>query len=161
MSCPKTNLRTLTPSDINRIYQAQLENGEWDFSDEREHMENLFCQRLNFLLVTYALIVAGLAETNSRSLFVGILISGTVIMLFMSLSIWRVCSKLLLMLAICYRIDHHPMEYVDRENQARSALFRAMPVNHVLGYWIPAACTLSLVGGLVCFYFGILVPNKP
>ena len=77
----------------------------------------------------------------------------------MGLSLWRACSKLLVMLAICYRIENHPVEFVDRETAARGALFRGVRVNHMLGYWIPAICTLTLVGALVCVWLGMLGPK--
>ena len=159
MHSKKTNLSTLTPEEITRLYHEQCKEGRWSFSDEREHMEDLFCQRLNFLLVVYSLIVAGLVATSDRYLFIGILCAGILITLLMGLSLWRACSKLLVMLAICYRIENHPVGFVDCETSARGALFRGVRVNHMLGYWIPAICTLSLAGALVCVWLGMLGPK--
>ena len=156
----KTNLSTLTPAEITRIYHEQCKEQRWSFSNEREHMENLFCQRLNFLLIVYSLIVAGLVATNARSLFIGILLAGTAITFLMGLSLWRACSKLLVMFAICYRIENHPIELVDRETATRSMLYQGFRVNHMLGYWIPAFCTLTLVAALVFVWLGKLGPTS-
>jgi hypothetical protein len=155
----KTNLNTLTPEEITRIYHEQCKENRWSFSDERKHMENLFCQRLNFLLVIYSLVIAGLVTTSDRHLFIGILSAGTAITFLMSLSLWRACSKLLVMFAICYRIKNHPIDLVDCETATRHTLFRGFRVNHMLGYWIPAICTLTLVVALICVWFGILGPK--
>jgi hypothetical protein len=105
-------------------------------------MEDLFCQRLNFLIVVYSLIVAGLATTTDRHLFFGILCAGILITLLMGLNLWRACSKLLVMLAICYRIENHPIDLVDRETKARGAIFHGVRVNHMLGCWTPATSWL-------------------
>ncbi len=152
----QTNLRTLTETEIRGIYRDQIDGDEWTFSDEREHMENLLCQRINFLLLVYSLIVTGLATAQNDHLFLYILISGLIVLALMSMGLWRACSKFLVICDICYRIKNHPIYIVNRENNARGFLFRGFGVNHLLGYCLPFICTASLVFVLVGYFcFGI------
>src|SRR5882762_10905497 len=43
-----------TVEELREAYTRQRELYDWDFSSEREFMENLFCTRFNSLLVAYS-----------------------------------------------------------------------------------------------------------
>jgi hypothetical protein len=58
---PATNLLVYTSAQLAAANKVQREQYGWDFSNEREFMENLFCTRFNFLLVAYSLFVTAAA----------------------------------------------------------------------------------------------------
>jgi len=163
-SDPK-NVEHLTATKINEIYQKQKIDGQWTFSDEREHMDNLLCQRINFLLLAYALIVTGLATVQERKLFCFILISGLVLLVLMSWGIWRATAKFLIVVQLCYRIHNHPVYWVDQVNTHKSGKKESghsvgrSTVYHKLGYWLPVVCILSLVLLLIMNLLHWIGPN--
>jgi hypothetical protein len=158
MSNTPTNLKTLTPDEITDAYKTQVAEGAWTFSDEREFGENLFCQRFNFLLVAYSLIITACASTEKMELLKLTLIVGFILCFLTTLAIWRAYAKLIVILNICYRIADHPLVLVDRENKKWSRWHRGVPVNHYLGLWIPIGCTISLAVALWAIYLGGWAP---
>lgn len=135
----------------------------WDLSQEREFIENLLCQRFNFLLLFYSLVVAGAVATQSQTNFSIILTLGALICTLVSLPIARAQHKLELILKhIRLRDRHHPScltdEWVDDVTEV-PWLFRAIvrrSTRTMIGYWIPLLCSASLWIGAVLSWFGVL-----
>ncbi len=53
--------------------------GKWDMSQERAFMEDLVCQRFNFFLILFSLILAGAASTDTQLMMILVLALGTFI----------------------------------------------------------------------------------
>lgn len=153
-------LLTLSEDEVKAAYDAQCSKGAWTFSDERQFAENLFCQRFNFLLVVYSLIIAGAASTSSALLFKIILSVGLVVTVLTSCTVWRSYAKVIVTLQILYRIAEHPISVVHRENQARHVLQRSFAVNLVLGVLIPLFCSASLLLGVILAVTNVIGPTK-
>jgi hypothetical protein len=76
------------------VTQAMAGLETWDLSQERALIENLLCQRFNFLLVFYSLIVAGAFTTSSQRNFNIVLTVGAIISSLFALPIARAQHKL-------------------------------------------------------------------
>ena len=73
--------------------------GSWDLSDEREFIENLLCQRFDFLLVFYSLVVAGAFSTDNALNFNLVFTAGAFICVLLAVSIMRTHNKLEMVLS--------------------------------------------------------------
>jgi len=154
-----SQLKKLTDREILDAYEHQCSSGQWSFSDEREFVENLFCQRFNFLLVAYSVVIAGAVATETQLLFNIILAAGFVITTITAATVWRAYVKLIAALRICYRIPTHPLPIVEKEVSTWSFAKRGFPVNKLLGLVLPSICSISLLIGTLLGFAGILGPR--
>lgn len=142
---PAENLKKYSVEELQVALKYQRDNQSWTFFDEREFMENLMCQRFNFLLVFYSIFVAAAASTTSQRLLVAVLITGAIVTAAVWGMIWRAFVKFDIAITICYRLEHSAVSIIDQEARLRhDKLFR---VNPLIAKWIPFICLLSLVLG--------------
>jgi predicted neutral ceramidase superfamily lipid hydrolase len=142
---PAVNVYTV--DELNSFNDDQRNLYDWDFSKEREFMENLFCTRFNFLLVVYSLFVtAAAAAAQYRALFISVLFAGATVCFMVWLTIMRAYAKLDVIFKVLYRaFPNHPISIIDKEAaKSGTRLFR---VNPIIAYWLPAFTVLSLIGG--------------
>ena len=139
----QSQLKKLTDKEILDAYEHQCRSGQWSFSDEREFVENLFCQRFNFLLLAYSVVIAGAVATGNQLLFNIILTAGFIITTITAAVVHRAYVKLIATLRICYRIPTHPLPIVDKEVATWTFAKQGFPVNELLGIVLPSLCSLS------------------
>jgi hypothetical protein len=138
----------LADSHMSKERDQQLSNDSWDLSQERAFIENLFCQRFNFFIVIFSLVVAGAAAANTQPKLIIILWIGFVLCILLSLAIYRIYVKLIEILRSLHSIEGHP---VAQSGVAVKDLgFRGLfGVNAIIGIIIPVICCLALfIGGL-------------
>ena len=135
--------------------------GDWSLSQEREFIENLLCQRFDFLLVFYSLIVAGAFQTQSQLNFALAFTVGALICIVFSISIFRTQKKLDLILDEIESIDEdHP--FVRIENMSKTSkmpksywgIMKYLGVvkgsgRYIVGYCIPGLCSITLLAAAV------------
>jgi hypothetical protein len=134
----------------------------WGLSEERAFIENLLCQRFNFLLVFYSLVVAGAFTTGSQRNFNIALTAGAIICSLFALPIARAQHKLDLILRhLATQEPAHPARMTDvwaLDLSLVPVVLRPI-VRHsrrdVIGYWIPLLCALSLWVGAVLGWAGL------
>jgi hypothetical protein len=134
----------------------------WDLSQERAFIENLLCQRFNFLLVFYSLVVAGAFTTGSQRNFNIVLTVGAIISSLFALPIARAQHKLDLILRHLAILEPtHPARMTDLWASDLSLVPVVLrPIvrlgrRDVIGYWIPLLCTTSLWVGAVLGWAGL------
>ncbi len=134
-------------TDINKCEESVEKTieraSEWNLWNEREFIENMSIQRLNYLLVFVGLIVAGATQSMSccKSISNTILVIGIFICIFM----WVIVKKAFLKIdkilgELEHRNKHHPVIEVWRNvpnTELRS--------NDIQSCWIPGFCVLLLV----------------
>lgn len=112
-------------------------------------MENLFCQRFNFFVVIFSLVIAGAASANTQTKLCAILCVGFVLCLLVGLTVYRNYVKLIWILRQLHATPGHPVSQsgVAMRSRGRKALFG---VNWIIGIVIPCACTgLLLIGAIL------------
>ena len=119
-------------------------SNNWSISDERQFMENLFNQRLNFYIVIYSLIITGtlIAEEKSEKAF--ILGAGIILCSTLGLSLYRACHKLILILNLLHRTKQHPARRIGKY-ASRYKWPLSFPINHIMGIGLPMVTVLWLV----------------
>lgn len=128
---------------------SQEDAPSWNLSQERVHLENLFCQRFNFFIVLFSLVVAGAASANTQVKLAALLWIGFVLCALVALTIYRSYVKLMWILQSLHRIPTHP---IARAGVAvRHLGWRALfGVNSIIGIIIPGiCCTVLLVGAIL------------
>ncbi len=126
----------------------------WDMSQERAFMEQLMNQRINFFLITFALIVAGTANAKTQILLQFILSFGTILCLLLSISIYRSTTKVAEIFRYIKKDATHPLTIIDKAVGGFS-------VRGILGYLLPTLCTLFLLALCLLSFCGKLaVPAK-
>ena len=121
-------------------------SSSWDLSQERVFMENLFCQRFNFFIVIFSLVVAGAAGANTQVKLAAILWIGCALCTLVGLTIYRNYVKLMWILQSLHRIPGHPVSQsgVAVRELGWRGLFK---VNAIIGVVIPVLCCLILLVG--------------
>ena len=132
---------------------------EWNLSKERAFIEDILCQRFNFLLLFYSLILAGAFTTKSQLHFSLALTLGACITLPLAVTIARVQHRL-----DCI-VDHldgqHPAKMTDvwtqwQEPPLMWRFFAKKSKRRWIGYWIPLLLVLSLLLGACLAWTGVL-----
>jgi hypothetical protein len=121
---------------------------DWSMSDEREFIENLFNQRLNFYIVVYSLVITGTLVAKQDQDRVNVLLIGIFLCFVLGLSMYRACHKLLLILKLLHRTKQHPVRRSGRFAR-RYDWPLSVSINHVTGIWLPLATVLFLIAWLV------------
>ncbi|HVZ16142.1 MAG TPA: hypothetical protein VG897_03420 [Terriglobales bacterium] len=140
---------------VSEAKAPQLPLGNWSMSEERAFIENLLCTRINFFLVTFALILTA-AFTAKYPGRTAILWAGLVICLLMWRAIHRAHVKHDWIMQQLYSIPTHPAAIVNdavkgesagRQNTSNLAAVDAgASVSKLVGIGIPIACLLTLLG---------------
>jgi len=127
---------------------SQEDSSSWDLSQERVHLENLFCQRFNFFIVIFSLVVAGAASANTQVKLAALLWIGCVLCILVALTIYRNYVKLMWIFQSLHRIPSHPVAQagVAAKKLGWRGLFG---VNAIIGILIPALCCLVLLVGAI------------
>ena len=73
---------------VRMIEMVQVQT-EWEFSQERVFIENLFCQRFNFFIVIFSLVIAGAVAANTQLKLDVILWLGFVLCTLVGLTLYR------------------------------------------------------------------------
>ena len=144
------NTKEFTTDYLDWAYKKQLEESKWNFYDERKHVEELLCQRFNYLIVAFSLFVTAFASINGRTNKLIILFTGFIILVLISLTIRRAYLKLDINLKILYKLQgakdsedewnqdcYNAMSIIDKEVETRLLPLKNM--NKTIGFWIPLA----------------------
>ena len=161
------NESTLEKTNVGRVEDGDRVRSDapdpWDLSQERAFIENLLCQRFNFLLVFYSLVVAGAFTTNSQENFNIALTVGAIVCSLFALPIARTQHKLDLILRhLGTQNPRHPAMMTDKWASDLSQVPIIMrPIvrqgrRDVIGYWIPLLCMVSLWIGALLAWAGVL-----
>jgi hypothetical protein len=128
---------------------------EWDLSQERVFIENLFCQRFNFFIVIFSLVIAGAAGANTQPKLDAILWVGLVLCTLVALTVYRIYVKLIWVLRSLHKIPEHPVAQsgVYVKQLGARGLFG---VNAIIGIIIPLICCSTLLAGAILASFRIL-----
>ena len=141
-----------------------------DLTAERHFIEGLLCERFNFLLVFFSLVVAGALQTDRPLTFAVVLALGALICTLLAAAIARAQLKLDLILAQLK--IHCPTDPAAREDEwAKDAALLAdakvpryakrmvsRSRRRLIGYFIPLVCYVSLWAGAVAAAAGWLKP---
>jgi|GEM_PF-637787 len=149
--------KPLSKYSIEDLKKAQniQENYQWNFSQEREFVENLFCQRINFLLIIYAVFITAASCASSQMILFTVLSLGTVLCLLVWFPIRRAYVKLDVNFIILHNLPQHPFEFIRTEMTG----WRHKPVlnvNWIIGNVVPWFCILTLAAGAICAYCGLI-----
>jgi hypothetical protein len=128
--------------------RKQFQSDSWDMSQERAFMENLFCQRFNFFIVIFSLVIAGAASANTQKKLSAILLIGSALCLLVALTIYRIYAKLIWILKALHRNEGHPVA-VSSKGMKEERGFWGLPfgVNWIIGFLIPLLCCAVLLYG--------------
>ncbi|HKB66322.1 MAG TPA: hypothetical protein VKC61_10735 [Pyrinomonadaceae bacterium] len=133
------------------------EKDSWDMSQERAFVENLFCQRFNFFIVIFSLVIAGAASANTQAKLSAILTIGFFLCLLVALTIYRNYVKLIWILRELHGRKDHPIAIssagIEQEIFKMLTLF---PVNWIIGWFIPSLCCLILLAGALLSFTCVL-----
>ena|SRR5581483_1006690 len=121
---------------------------DWDMSQERAFIENLFCQRFNFFIVIFSLVIAGAASANTQTKLAALLWIGFVLCMLVALTLYRAWVKLDWILRYLHAEVDHPLR-VTGEGIANGRLPRLFGVNPIIGIVIPLGCSALLLAGAI------------
>ncbi len=152
----------LNKQNANRATGQQTNQGticgNWSMSEERQFVENLFCQRFNFFIVLYSLVFAGAVSANVQWELIAVLVVGFLLCTLTGLAIYRNFVKLDWVLWRLHQEADHPLAVTARGVEPYGKL-RLFPVNSIFGVWIPGLCCASLLAGAILAISGKLVAS--
>jgi hypothetical protein len=130
-------------------------NETWDMSQERAFIENLFCQRFNFFIVIFSLVIAGAASANTQTKLTAILSIGFVLCLLVALTIYRIYVKLIWILKELHQLKDHPVG-ASSAGIRKLRMPKLFGVNWIIGWCVPALCSVILLAGSILSFMCIL-----
>jgi hypothetical protein len=137
--------------------QALLPPTAWDMSQERQSMETLLCERFNFFLVFYGLVIAGAAATQSLKTMTLLLWLGGIVSLLLVPPIMRAQQKLDIILdRYLYKAKGHPTCIVNDAANAEAKGWLPKSMRRLIGYYVPVVMALTLLCGAARATFNLL-----
>ena len=114
-------------TSVMKAYEAQKQTQSWSFFDERIHMETVFSQRVNFVLLLFPVLVAAFCAMNGKTERLLIAIAGVVVLLSFYLPLLRTYFKLDIAQQITYKItmcelENNPIVFIHKQ-------FNSLPKN--------------------------------
>jgi hypothetical protein len=137
------------------ISGAEVPQSSWDMSQERAFMENLFCQRFNFLLILFTVVLAGAASATTQTKQTAVLGVGCVFCGLISLTVYRNYVKLMAILKLLHGMSGHPVAIIGMSVKQKG-LRGLFGVNPIIGILIPFLCTSTLILGTLLSWIGFL-----
>lgn len=130
----------------------------WDMYDERAHVENLVNARLNFLVVFYSVIIAGVMAARSQVEQSIVLTLGTTIVIMSAIAVHRAHAKLDTILKIIYGKGNGigPLPETQEEFRLRPLHQQGLRATAIVGLWIPLFCSVTLLVGTFASWLGLL-----
>ena len=131
-----------TKDEINTAYAYQIKNG-WTFHNKSEILESTFNNRFNFLLLAYSLFLNTyfLAKGNIDKLT--ILVIGFIIILLLSISIFRAYTRFRILLGILYELDDKDALRFIRKEYENKRIYKIFSPGFTTGVIIPIVMILS------------------
>ena len=126
-------------------------------SKEREFMEKLVCQRFNYFLVFFAIIIASAVNAKTQLHFQLILSIGTIISSLIACTIWSANYVLneIFNNFIWVETSIHPAK------KLKGLINYRANMRNFIGYYIPIFCCILLAVGSIfsCFIYSFLNPQ--
>lgn len=150
------NLNSISKEELfNYITKQQASKLSWDIYQERAFIENLFCQRFNYFILAYSLILTAAMMVSVNQDFVRSIILGTGIIFLMLiwLTLCRAYIKMIIIIKMLYSLpaEYNILSIIDKEVRTYKRIIRITKINQVIAYIIPLICILSLIVILI-FY---------
>lgn len=147
--------------EFRRIYEMQKEekrlfNAGWTFWDERVHMENIFCTRVNYLILCYSLFVAAFATLHDKTSQLVILVVVFFILFLISNFLIRAWKKLEIILKIIFNLYPEESNGLKKIDELVNQRFLSLPIkyNLLIGVVLPIILCLSFIFAFIAIYFG-------
>lgn len=120
---------------------------EWSMSDERAFLENLLCQRFNFFLTFFSIIIGGAVASLGVNPWISVVILGIglTICILMAETIKRSQYKLDLIIDERLRTENKKHPAIDIDDLARTKLGKNKSRRKIIGYHIPNLCNVILM----------------
>lgn len=139
----------MSGDEIRKKYAQQRENKDWTLYSERAFIEQLFSTRFNYFIASLSLFAAVVSRMESVTLsWILVLFCGTIILILMTLAIYRIYVKLIIILKMLYRLeDYHVFPMIYREtNKIEGENRLLVPANPIIGVGIPfLGCLIFLI----------------
>lgn len=148
--------------NIRRAYKLQKkekkEDGSgWDFWEERLQIENLLCQRFNYLILCYSLFITAFAVIPDKSSKIILLSVGLVVMSLITVFVRRAWIKLDYNLKCLFvlRNKYNGIEMIDQYAAERGKRIDRIlkrfniQYNQIIGSIIPIFLCISLALGIL------------
>jgi hypothetical protein len=131
----------------------------WHLSDEREFIENVLYQRVNFFIVFYSLILTSAVGARQQLQLTIILILGAIVCTLLTVSIYLVQQKLDILIRLVRADGNHPARTVyDKINRLKWLHDKGVD-RKLICYMVPGICSLSLLVG-ICLSIGNVITTQ-
>jgi hypothetical protein len=162
----KSGLDEETILNVRRIYKTQKkekkEDGSgWDFWNERVHVENLLCQRFNYLILCYSLFITAFAVIPDKTSKIILLSIGFIVVFLLSLFNRRAWHKFDINLRCVLVIQEkcNGVRLIDEIAEKKSKWIDRFIIKHgrynrLIGQTIPIILCLSLFFGILSISLG-------
>lgn len=117
-------------NSVMKAYEDQKKAQSWSFFDERLHMETVFSQRVNFVLLLFPVLVAAFCAMSGKTERLLIATAGVVVLMSFYLPLLRTYFKLDIVQKITYKIpmgelENNPIVFIHKH-------FSSLPKNRRL-----------------------------
>ena len=124
---------------------SQVKLGEWNMSDERAFMENLFVSRFNSFLVVFSLFVTAGFVNNFTTLRSFVFFAGALILVVVWLSLYRAYVKYDRIIKLLSGMTDHPISQINELLEHEGKNTKSYRASFVMGVVTPALCVAALI----------------
>lgn len=162
----KHQLVTIKQEELVEAYKKQIENHVWNFFDERKHVEDLLCQRFNYLILAFSLFTTAFATIDGKCNRIVILSAGIVVLTALGCTVYRAYLKLDINLKILHKLQdagmdddsserttgYNAMAIIDKEVRKRRV--QLINMNKAIGIGIPLLLVVLYIIGILFIAMG-------
>jgi hypothetical protein len=145
---------------MNHLSQhfREVNSPVWNIDQERLLMETLINQRLNFLLVFFAFVVAGAINAKSKLILLIILSLGIIICSMLSYIIYRAYIRWDIIMKKILKDPNHPAKIVDRIAKINGFL-KGLSARPIIGLILPIILSSILFISFMLVAIGCYNPS--
>jgi hypothetical protein len=150
---------SISDQEIQDALKYQKEHSDWNLYLERELLESVLSQRVNFMIATFALFLAAAASLKTKENLMIILGLGAIFDFLLFITIYRIHIRQDIVIRMLYRAEPQqvlPMVKKEIDLMGWRALRGVTRVVHI---WIPVLCITTFFVGFILAWWDIIKPN--
>jgi len=140
--------RTITANELKAAYDYQKKDA-WDFYDERDLLETILHNRLNFLLLAYSLFLTAYFMVRDHNDKLTLLIIGFIIIFLLATEIFRAYIRFRLLLKMIYCLDDKDVVPIIRNEFKTLKIHKFFPHSSIIGFILPGVMLVSFIIGII------------
>jgi len=157
---PRYKLKAYNLRQVRKALEFQKNKSTWDLYKEREFLETIVNQRINFIFTIFAVFITAATTVDNKINMALVFAIGAIVLFFLTRTTERVYIRLDIVAKMLYKAEsNHVMPFVQKEFNALNNKPSGSELKNIY-YRTPMLCAWIMVAGLVATILGWIVPGE-